>query len=173
MAKTVIQFTVLFIVLVLAQVLVFNHLYLFNSALPLAFIYFIMRLPISLSTISVMSLSFLLGLTIDIFSNTAGMNALACTLLAVMRMPVFHLYAPREDDINNLEPSVKTLGIATYTKYAISISLIYCTVFFIIESFSFFNPTKLVLRICGSTILTFIFLMCIDFLINQRREKRL
>ncbi len=173
MAKTVIQFILLFIVLVLAQVLIFNHLFLFNTALPLAFIYFIMRLPISLSAISVMSVSFLLGLTIDIFSDTPGMNALACTILAVTRMPVLHLYAPREEDVNNLEPSIKSLGIATYTKYALSISLIYCTIFFLIESFSFFNPMRLVLRILGSTILTFIFIMCIDCLTTQRREKRL
>lgn len=173
MAKTIIQFIALFIVLVLAQVLIFNHLFLFNTALPLAFIYFIMRLPVTMSAISVMSLAFLLGLTIDIFSDTAGMNALACTILAVTRIPVLHLYAPREDDVNNLEPSIKTLGVATYTKYALSISLIYCTLFFLIESFSFFNPMRLVLRIAGSTLLTFIIIMCIDCLINQRSEKRL
>lgn len=173
MAKSIMQFTLLFLILVLLQVLIFNHLYLFHTALPLAFIYFIMRLPVSLSAIAVLSLSFFLGLTIDVFSNTPGMNSLACTILGFIRLPLLHLYTPREDDHNNLEPSIKSLGATVYTKYALSASFIYCTIFFLIESFTFFNSLTLALRIAGSTILTFIVIMCIDFLINQRSEKRL
>lgn len=173
MAKSIMQFTLLFLILVLLQVLIFNHLYLFHTALPLAFIYFIMRLPVSLSTITVLTLSFFLGLTIDVFSNTPGMNALACTILGFIKLPLLHLYTPREDDHNNLEPSIKSLGSTVYTKYALSASFIYCTLFFLIESFTFFNSLTLALRIAGSTILTFIVIMCIDFLINQRSEKRL
>ena len=174
MAKSILQFTLLFLVLVLLQVLIFNHLYLFHTALPLVFIYFILRLPVTMSTVSVLTLSFLLGLTIDVFSNTAGMNALACTILGFIRLPMLQLYTPRDDDHNNnLEPSIKSLGATVFTKYALSASFIYCSLFFLIESFTFFNTVTLLLRIAGSTILTFIVIMCIDFLINQRSEKRL
>lgn len=164
MAKTVLQFTLLFIALVLAQVLVFNRLYLFETALPLAFIYFIMRLPVTLGSIGIMTLSFLLGLTIDIFSDTAGMNALACTILAALRLPILRLYFPREEDLTDPEPSMRSLGAAVYMKYAMSISLIYCILYFTIEAFSLFNPLSLILRIAGSAIFTFIIIMCIDSL---------
>lgn len=173
MAKSVIQFALLFAGLVLAQALVFNRLYLFDTAIPLAFIYFIMRLPVTMSSIGVMTLSFLLGLTIDIFSDTAGMNSLACTLLAVLRLPVLRLYFPREDDLTNPEPSMRSLGAGVYMKYALSMSLLYCILFFTIEAFSLFNPVRLLMRIAGSTLLTFIVIMCIDSLMNQRSEKRL
>ncbi|MCM1450411.1 MAG: hypothetical protein NC082_08715 [Clostridiales bacterium] len=173
MAKTVLQFILLFIMLVLAQVLVFNRLYLFETALPLAFIYFIMRLPVTLSSIAVMSLSFLLGLTVDIFSDTPGMNALSCTLLAVCRIPVLRLYFPREEDLTNPEPSMLSLGATVFMKYALSISIIYCIFFFTIEAFSMFNMMRLMMRIIGSSLFTFIVVMCIDTLMNQRSEKRL
>ena len=173
MAKSVIQFALLFVALVLAQVLVFNRLYLFDTAIPLAFIYFIMRLPVTMSAIGVMTLSFLLGLSIDIFSDTAGMNALACTVLSVLRLPVLRLYFPREDDLTNPEPSMRSLGAGIYMKYALSMSLLYCILFFTIEAFSLFNPVRLILRIAGSTLLTCIVIMCIDSLMNQRSEKRL
>ena len=172
MAKSILQFTLLFLVLVLAQVLVFNRLYLFNIAIPLAFIYFIMRLPVTMSLMWVLTLSFCTGLSVDIFSDTLGMNALACTLLAPLRLPILRLYFPREEDLTTPEPCMKSLGVAAFMKYAISISLIYCTLFFTIESFTFFNIGNLILRIIGSSILTFIFIMCIDRL-NQRSEKRL
>lgn len=173
MAKTVLQFTLLFVTLVLAQVLVFNRLYLFNTAIPLAFIYFIMRLPVTMSSIWVMTLSFTLGFTVDIFSDTLGMNALACTLLSVCRIPALRLYFPREEDLTNPEPSMRSLGSGIYMKYALSISIIYCIFYFTIEAFSLFNMMRLLTRIAGSSILTFIVIICIDTLMNQRSEKRL
>ncbi len=173
MAKTVLHFTILFVLLVLAQVVVFNHVCLFGVAIPLVFIYFLMRLPVTLGSIPVMTLGFLLGLTVDIFSDTAGMNALACTLLAVLRLPLLRLYFPREEDLANPEPSMRSLGANIYMKYAVSVVLVYCALFFTIESFTFFDPGRLVARILGSTLLTFILIICIDSLMNQRSEKKL
>ena len=105
----------------------------------------------------VMTLSFILGLTVDIMSNTQGMNSLACTILAVTRLPVLHLYMPRQDTLSNPEPSIRTLGPAIFMKYAIT-----CTLFFIIEAFAFFNPVHMILKIASSTLLTFIVIMAID-----------
>lgn len=173
MTKTILQFLMLFILLTAAQVLVFNHLCLFDVAIPLAFIYFVMRLPVTLSAIGVLTLSFLTGLTVDIFSDTAGMNALACTILGGIRKPVLKLYFPREEDLTIPEPSMRSLGVGTFMKYNISISLIYCMMFFSIEAFTFFNPAKLIMRIVASTLLTFIIIMCIDNLMDRRSEKRL
>ena len=47
MTKTVIQFIVLFLVLVVLQ-LVCNKIVLFNVAMPVVFIYLILRLPVNL-----------------------------------------------------------------------------------------------------------------------------
>ena len=110
MAKEIIRFLILFVVLTVAQAVVFNHLCLFNVAVPLVFIYFIIKLPVNLSVNWTMTVSFLLGLTVDIFSNTQGVNALACTVLAAVRLPLLRLYFPREDDMANPDPSLQTLG---------------------------------------------------------------
>ena len=74
MSKTVLKFILLGIILVLAQVIVFNHICLFNVAVPLVFIYLILRLPITLSLNWLLTISFFLGLIVDIFSDTYGMN---------------------------------------------------------------------------------------------------
>ena len=173
MSKTAIQFILLYLLLIAAQVIVFNHLCLFGVAVPLVFIYFIIRLPVTIGANSRLTLGFLMGLTIDIFSDTAGMNALACTLLAALKMPVLHLYFPREEDLTVPVPSMKTLGVSTYLKYSITMVVIYCTTYFIIESFTFFHIQRLLARIGGSSLLTFILIICLDSLINQQREKRL
>ncbi len=173
MARSILGFILLFVALVVAQVIIFNHLFLFNVALPLVFIYFIIKLPVTLGINWTMTLSFLLGLTIDIFSDTQGMNALACTIFATLKKPVLRLYFPREEDLTDPEPSIKSLGLAVYMKYLISMTVVYCVLYFTIESFSFFNPIRLLLRVIGSSALTFSLILGIDSLSIRRNAKRL
>lgn len=169
MAKEILKYLLLFVALVVAQVVVFNHLCLFNVAVPLVFIYFIIKLPVNLSVNWAMTVSFLLGLMVDIFSNTQGMNALACTILAAMRLPVLRLYFPREEDMSNPEPSLRTLGPGVYMKYLVTVVALYCAMFFLIEAFTFYNWWLMLLRIGASTLLTFIILLAFDSLTAKTR----
>ncbi len=173
MAKSILNFILLFVVLVAAQVIIFNHLFLFNVALPLVFIYFIIKLPVTLGLNWMMSLSFLMGLTIDIFSDTQGMNALTCTIFATLKKPVLRLYFPREEDLTYPEPSIRSLGLGVFMKYLITMVVIYSFLYFTIESFSLFNPLRLLLRIVGSSVLTFFLILGIDSLSIRRHAKRL
>ncbi len=173
MGKTVISYILLFVVLVAAQAVVFNHICLFGVAVPLVFIFFILRLPLSTGPNALLTLGFILGLTVDIFSDTPGMNALDCTILAALRNPLLHLYSPREDDITNPVPSMKSLGTSVYLKYAITATTLYCALYFILESFTFFELRQLAMRIAASTLLTFIIIICLDSLTSRKSEKRL
>ena len=173
MSKTILQFILLGLVLVLTQVIVFNHICIFNVAVPMVFIYLIVRLPITLSINWVLTISFGLGLIVDIFSDTYGMNTVSCTVLGMVRRPVLRLYVPREEDLTRPEPSILSLGIAVYIKYLLSMTLIYCTIVFVIEAFTFFNPLQLVLRIVFSTLLSMLIMLGIDSLMTPRSEKRL
>ena len=113
MSKIALQFILLTIILVTAQVIVFNHISLFNVAVPMVFIYVIIRLPITLSLNWMVTIGFFLGLTVDIFSDTYGMNAMACTLLAMLRRPILRLYVPREEDLTKPEPTMMSLEKVT------------------------------------------------------------
>lgn len=169
MAKEILKYLLLFVVLVVAQVVIFNHLCLFNVAIPLIFIYFVIKLPVNLSVNWAMTVSFLLGLIIDIFSNTQGMNALSCTILATIRIPLLRLYFPREEDMTNPEPSLRTLGPAVYMKYLITVVAAYCFLFFIIEAFTFYNWGLMLLRIISSSLLTFVVLLAFDSMSAKTR----
>lgn len=173
MSKTFFQFLLLGVILVFAQVLVFNHICLFNVGVPLVFVYLIIRLPITLSVNWTLTVSFILGLIVDIFSDTYGMNTIACTILAMVRKPVIRLYVPREEDLTRPEPSMQSLGVGVYMKYLLTMTLIYCTFVFVVEAFTFFNPLQLVLRIVCSTILSMVIMLGIDSLMTPRSEKRL
>lgn len=166
MIKTILQYVALFIILVFIQIIC-NNICIFGIAVPLLFIYFIIRLPISLSVNWVMTLSFLIGLIIDIFNNTQGMNALACTITASLRRFIFSIYLSREDDLNDAIPSIKSLGQGIYIKYLLTMVLVFCTLLFFIQAFTLHNLQLTIFRIIGSTILTAIILFGVDSLISE------
>lgn len=173
MSKSSLQMLAITLVLILAQVVVLNRICLFGVAVPLAFIYIILRLPVNLSKEWLFTISFFVGFTIDIFSDTGGINTLSCTLLAALKRPTLRLYFPRDDELTDPFPSIGSLGLVTYFKYALSMSALYCLMVFLVESLSLFRFWHLILCICSSTILTTIMLIGIDSLTLPRREKRL
>ena len=172
MTKTVIQFIVLFLALVVLQ-LVCNKIVLFNIAMPVVFIYFILRLPVNLHSGWVLTVAFFSGLLMDIFTNTPGMNSLACTMMAAVRRPLFNLFVSRENDMNIPIPSVDSMGIGDYFKYMATLVTIYCALIFLIQAFSLHNIVLTLARIAGSSILSIIIIFGLDSLVSTRREKRL
>lgn len=165
--------TALAVALVLIQVIGLNNMALFGVATAFAYIYTIIHLPLTMSQNKALTIAFLMGLTVDIFADTQGMNALACTIIAALRKPALRLYMPRENELADPEPSCRSLGVAVFAKYSLTMALLFCTVIFLVEAFSFFSPLRLILRIICSTILTWAVLMAIDTLFCRRNEKRL
>ena len=173
MGKTALNFVILFFVLIISQVVICNNICLFNTAIPIIFIYLIVRLPLTLNINIVLSIAFLTGLLVDIFSNTQGMNALACTILSFVRRHILRLYVPREEDISDDGVSIKSIGFTSYFKFLLTIVFLYCAMIFTIESFSFFNPLRLISQILSSTIFSFIIILGIDRIANKQSEKKL
>ena len=165
MTIDLIIFASLFVGLILVQILIFNHISLFNVAFPIIFIYFIIRLPISLNKSYLFTLSFFLGFIVDVFSDTLGVNSLACTLLAAVKRPVFYAYVDKDDKTKTITPTMSNLGILPYSKYLISMVAIYCLLAFTIEYFSFADVKELVILTASSCLFTFLTLLAIDCLI--------
>ena len=174
MSKTIIQFALLFVLLVMVQAVIFSHIALFSVAMAFVFIYFIIKLPLSLSPARVIFLSFLIGFVLDIFQDTPGVNSLSCTCLGAVRRTVIRLYIPREEDLIRAVPSIRTLGAALFAKYAATMVLIYSILVFSIEAFTFFHPAVWGMRIVCTAVLTTLLIMAFDSLsLHSDSEKRL
>lgn len=158
-------YAALFFVLVLIQVLICNHISLFNVAVPIVFIYFIIRLPIDMGVSKLLTLSFLIGLTVDLFSDTPGVNALDCTLLAAIKKPLLYAYVQKDDRTLHIYPSISTMGLSAYSKYILTFTAIYMVLMFSIEYFNLAYVKDIVIMSAASTVLSFILILGIDSLI--------
>ena len=173
MNRSAITLIVWTLILILAQVLVFNHVFLFGYAIPLVFVYTLLKLPTTLSKEWQFTVAFILGLIIDIFSDTPGLNALASIVTVALRRPIIRLYVLRDDELSDPYPGMKSFGGFTFFKYVLTFCFLYCAIIFIVEELTLAHPERLVLRIVSSTILTSLLILGIDSLNVQKSEKRL
>ncbi len=156
----------MFAVLVLLQVLILNRISLFDLSIPVLYIYFIIKLPIGRSEFYVILSAFLLGMIIDIFLNTPGVNAAATTIVATVRpFVLFLFYSKNESD--TMMPSIK-LNRLVFMKYVLTMVVMHLTLLFLIDGVAFFNLKLVVLRIASSSILTFILIMAVDLLFYRK-----
>ena len=77
--------TVRFILLVLAQSLVLNNINFLGYINPYIYILFIILFPIKNNRMLFIFLSFLLGLSVDLFLDSGGVHAAACVTMAYVR----------------------------------------------------------------------------------------
>jgi hypothetical protein len=168
--KRIVQHLFWFIGLILLQVLLIDNVHVLGLFLPVIYIYALLRLPSNTSSYVVVSISFLTGLIMDIFSNTPGLHISATTLMGVLRFPVIRLFVLKED-LSSKNTGIIWMGRAVFWKYAFVLVLIHHTCLFFLESLSFMNWLLLVGRICASTALTFVLIMAFE-LLNKEDNAR-
>lgn len=145
----------------LAQVLVLGHIHLFHYATPLLPVYFVTMFPRNHEKWAILLWSFLLGLLIDVFSNTPGLAAASLTVIAAIQPYYLEIYVPR-DSADNFCPSLNTLGLAKYAYYIIPMVILYCLLFYTLEMFTFFNAIYWLLSVAGSIVLTLVLIYTIE-----------
>ena len=150
-----------FIGLVLMQVLILNQMHVNGYATPFFFFFFILKFHSRVSRNELMLWAFALGLIVDMFSNTPGMNAASATCLAFFRNTLLRMVTLRDMD-EGFEPSVKTLGFSAFFRYSLLACSLFCTSFLMVDTFSFFNLPVLVLKIVSSLATTMLCVMCAD-----------
>ncbi len=155
----------LFFGLMLVQALVLNHVHLFGVATPLLYVYFAISFRRGTPKWAMLVWSFLLGLSIDVFSNTPGLAAASMTLVAAIQPYLLELFIQRGDD-DEVRPSILVFGLGKFTLFAFILTFVFCLVFFTLESFTFFNWIQWLMNMGTSVLLTLLLVLVVD---NLRR----
>jgi rod shape-determining protein MreD len=161
-----------FALLCLLQVLIFNNLNLGGYVNPFPYIYFIIILPISIGRVPLLFVGFLLGLTVDVFSNTGGMHAAATTLIAYYRPLYLKARSPREGYEITALPHLSTFGFAWFLPYAFLLVVIHHSVLFYVEIFRFTEFFHTLLKVILSSALTMFFVILAEFLLSNTDKRR-
>jgi rod shape-determining protein MreD len=143
-----------FLLVVLAQGLIFNHLDLFGFINPYVYVMFILMLPLQINQVMLLVLAFLTGLSVDLFTQTWGIHAFATVFMAYLRPLLLRLIAPRDGYSFNLVPSIKSMGLAWTGTYLGLLIFSHHLALLMVDMFRFSEFGNLLGRVAGSTLLT-------------------
>ncbi|MCR8668884.1 rod shape-determining protein MreD [Aestuariibaculum sp. M13] len=156
-----------FIVLVLVQVLICNHINFLGYINPYPYILFILLFPVKNNRLLIIFLSFLIGLAIDLFQDSGGIHAAASVFIAYARPLILKfsfgmMYEHQTIKFDNVEFGSKF----TY------ISILTLLHHFVLFSLEIFNASKVIL-VLQKTLFSSIFtiLLCILATIIFSRKK--
>ena len=159
-----------FIALVLLQVFILNNIQFSGYINPYLYVLFIIMLPFNTSKWSLIILGFLLGLSVDILSNTPGLHAAATVFVAFTRPFVIKLGNKRQDyETTALSPSIKELGFQWFFTYSFIIVALHHFFLFFLEEFNFHEFFTTFFRAIVSIIATMILVVLSQYMFIKRK----
>lgn len=123
-----------FVIYVLAQVMLFKQLVLFNTAFCFLYVAFILLLPLETNPLVLMLTAFLLGFTIDIFYDSLGLHALSLILVAYFRNFWLATITPQGGYDAAQGPTLAVNGLQWFIVYALPLVFIHHLVLFFAEA---------------------------------------
>jgi len=168
MIKEIVKYILRFVILVLIQILIFNNIELSGYINPFIYILFILLLPFDTPGWLLLILGFLLGISIDIFSDTLGMHTIATTLMAFLRPFVLDIIAPRDGYETGSNPTISFYGLSWFFRYAAILTVIHHFVLFYIEIFHFGGFFSTLLRVILSSAVTLFLIILSQFFVYRQ-----
>ncbi|MDC6351239.1 rod shape-determining protein MreD [Zeaxanthinibacter sp. PT1] len=157
-----------FLLLVAAQVLVFNKLNFFGFINPMVYILFLYWYPIKENRSAFISISFLLGLIIDIFSDTMALHAASSVTIAYLRPAIMRFVFGVNFEFQSFKLS-NTTRIQQITFLALLI-ITHHLLFFTLEIFSFSNLLLILKKVVFTGAATLVVCLLFRTLFSVRKE---
>ncbi len=157
-----------FTLLVLVQVLVFNRLNFFGFINPMIYILFLYWYPINQQRALFIGLSFLLGLSIDFFSDTMAIHAAATCTIAYLRPVIMRFVFGVNYEFQSFKLTNAT-QVQQITFLALLI-LVHHLVFFSLEIFSLANLLLILKKVLAISLATFVLCLLFRTLFSSKKE---
>ena len=161
-----------FLLLVFLQGLILNDINLLQGmAIPYVYVLFILMLPMETPRWLELILGLILGLSIDMFTNTLGIHASACVFMAFLRPAYLKAIAPRDGYEFAQQPTIFDQGLSWYLKYASVLILTHHFWLFYVEVYSFKGFFTTLLRVILSSTFTLTLVVLAQYLVFNTKRR--
>jgi hypothetical protein len=155
--------------LALAQVFIFNNIQVIGYINPQVYVLFILMLPFEISGFWLLTMAFMMGLSIDFFQHTPGMHAAASVVLAFLRPGVIRLVGKKDDLEPWQYPNIRDSGTMWFLAYTLILVFLHHLFLFYLEVARFSEFFQTLLKVLINTVLTSLIIMLIQFLFFSRK----
>lgn len=160
--------TFLFIGLLLLQVLLFNHIEYWGYVNPMIYIVFVLVAPYRENQVPYLLLSFLLGLSVDLFSNTGGLHAASIVFIAYLRSPILHIVFGKNFEYQDL--NLMSYPFTKVLSYTTLMVVLHHFLFYFLEMFTFAHWWVTTLKIIGASIFTITVCLLTIYLFSNTKK---
>ena len=165
-SRTLFTDLLMIVLLIALQVFVLNRFMLFGKYTPVLYPVFVMFYPFFRNKFQFLALSFILGLGIDAFMYTWGINTFATVIIAYFRTLIFRTSTDTSTDFFSFQS-------LQWTQY---LFFIFSSIFlhqFIVQSIEFFKLSRLFeifINIIATSAISFVFIVlyALAFKIKQK-----
>ena len=155
-----------------AQVLFFDKVVLFDYIFCFIYVGFLLTFPFELPVISAMLIGFATGLSVDVFTNTLGLNAGASVALMFIRPSISRVLTPHGGYPNNVSPRPNSMGLSWFASYAIILIFVHHFILFFVEQGGFEMFWRTLAKVVSSTIFTFLMVTIVQYLFAPKVDRR-
>ena len=148
-----------FVILILVQTFILNHINFLGWLNPYIYIIFILLAPLNINKSLFLMLSFILGLTIDMFGDSGGVHAAACLIIAFFRPVALRTVFGLSYEFQTVKLS--NTGFGEKLAYVTLMVLTHHIVLFSLEIFNFSH----ILLILKKTLFSSLFTIMITMLV--------
>ncbi|MCE3282687.1 MAG: Rod shape-determining protein MreD [Chitinophagaceae bacterium] len=163
-----------FFLFLLLQAFVLNKIPpLHQFIVPYLYFLFILWLPFNISRTALMVIAVLFGLCMDLFTNTPGLHAAPCLLIAYLRPFLLNLLLPQETtELSYVEPSLKSMGWAPYFVYVLILTFMHHAYLVLLEWLQFGNFLYFLGKVTGTTAISIMLIFLTEMLFYRKARFR-
>jgi hypothetical protein len=172
--NNLIKNTARFVLFLFIQIVILNEVPpLHQYITPYFYFLFLMWLPFGTKRITLTLLGFITGYALDLFTNTPGLHAAACSLLGYFRPAILNLLLSQEasEEINR-EPSIGSMGWGPYAFYVFALTFIHHFYLVLLEWLQFGSFGYFLGKVFATTLISLLLIFIVELAMNRRKIKR-
>lgn len=157
-----------FVLLLAVQIIIFNNMNFLGYISPFPYVLFILLYPVNGNKSGLLIASFLLGIIMDMFSNSGGIHTTACIILAYFRPYIFKF----SFGLSYEYQTVKLNDVLTPERFSFILMsvVIHHFVLFVLEAFQLSFILDILLRTLLSSLFTILICIIIIYIIKPNKR---
>ncbi|MCK5845974.1 MAG: hypothetical protein KAG84_00930 [Bacteroidales bacterium] len=159
-----------FVLLVLAQVFIFNKINFGGIANPMIYPLFIILLPFETNKNLSLFIAFMLGLSVDLFTGSIGLHTSASVFLAFVRPLAYSIVSSNKVYESGVKPGINNLGIRWFVTYSAFLVFSHHLFFFFVEAFSFDEIWHTLVKTTLSFFLSMFLIILLDVIFKPQKK---
>lgn len=172
--NNILKNSIRFVLFLLIQIIILNEVPpLHQYITPYIYFTFILWMPFGTSRLTLTFLGFLVGYTLDIFTNTPGLHAAAASLIGYIRPSILNLLLAQEtsEEVTK-EPSVGSMGWGPFFIYILFLTIIHHFYLVLLEWLQFGSLMYFIGKVFATSLMSVLLIFVVELLLNRRKIKR-